>query len=453
MKREFEAYLKKWKLKKNRKPLIVHGARQVGKTYTIEQFATQYFDNYIKINFEENYELKEFFNTNDIDSITQNLEIFSQQKIIEGKTLIFFDEVQVCPEAIVTLRYFYEKKPLLHIIAAGSLLDHTLNNLKYSMPVGRVEFAYMYPMNFYEFLLANEEFTLLDFLKNFNLKSEIALPIHSKLLNLLRLYYFVGGMPEAVKVYLQDKSLADVEIVHESIIKSLEYDFAKYGTKREREILIKILRTIPSNLGKKIKYSRISENYKSNEIKRGINLLTMSRIIHPVYSSNASKIPLQNNINEKVFKPIFLDIGLANHALNLRILNITDLITDNEGNLAEQFIGQELLTLSPPYIDSKLFYWQREKRNSNAEVDFLFQMENNILPLEVKAGKTGTLKSLHFYVAIKNLKTAVRFNLDYPSSVTVNHKTQIENTIKEVRYRLISLPLYLVREIERLVKV
>ncbi len=227
MKRNFEKYLNKWKNKSNRKPLIIRGARQVGKTYTVERFAIQNYEVFIKINFEEKPELKEFFQTNDITQIKQNLEIYFGQKIVPNKTLLFLDEIQVCPEAITTLRYFYEKSPEIHIIAAGSLLDHTLNNLRYSMPVGRVEFGYMYPLDFYEFLDAIGKSSLVEFLINYNLNEKIAPAIHNKLLEQVRLYYLVGGMPETVKVFTNENSFVDVENVHESIIKTLEYDFGR----------------------------------------------------------------------------------------------------------------------------------------------------------------------------------------------------------------------------------
>ncbi len=450
MKRDFNEYLKKWKAKRNRKPLIIRGARQVGKTYTVQQFAKNNFNVFIEINFEEEPELKEFFQTNDVNRIKQNLEIYSGKKIIPKKTLLFLDEIQACPEAITTLRYFYEKSPELHIIAAGSLLDHTLNNLKYSMPVGRIEFGYMYPLDFYEFLNVIGQNSLVEFLKNYTLRKEIPIAIHKKILEQLRLYYFIGGMPEAVKVYINENSLADVEQVHESIIKSLEYDFAKYGTRNDQEILIRVLRYIPKSIGKKFKYSNAVDNKRSENIKRAVNLLKLSRIVHFVYSTSASKVPLQSGVNEKMFKSVFMDIGLANHILKLRIVNIENLITANEGELAEQFIGQQLINMFPHYIDSQLYYWQREKRNSEAEIDYVTEQNNIILPIEVKAGKTGRLKSLHIYVTEKKLKTAVRFNLDIPSSSNIKHTINLGKKVKNVNYRLVSLPLYLIKEFERI---
>ena len=448
--RDFDNYLKQWKDRPNRKPLIIRGARQVGKTYAVESFASEHYEHFVKVNFEETPEVKEFFETNDVAKIIRNLEIFYGKKIDKQNTLLFLDEIQACPSAIKTLRYFYEKLPALSVIAAGSLLDHALNKINYSMPVGRVEFAYMHPMNFYEFLNAIDEKEVVEYLKRYELKDTVPEAIHNKILELLRLYYFVGGMPEAVKVFAKTDSLTDVEIVHESIVRSLEYDFGKYGNRTEQDLLIKLLRYLPRSVGKKFKYTKAIEGERTERIKRALNLLRLSRIVHLVYSSTSSKIPLDSGVNEKLFKAIFLDIGLANRIMHVRLLNIKQLITSNEGDLAEQFIGQQLLASVPHYIDGQLYYWQRERRNSEAEIDYVIEVNNEILPIEVKAGKTGRLKSLHLYMAEKGLDVAVRFNLDVPSVVDVKQRIITTSETKSAEYKLISLPLYLVQEVGRL---
>ncbi len=452
MKRFFTEYLHSWKTKKNRKPLIIRGARQIGKTYTINEFAKNNFEEYIKINFEENSELKDFFNTNDVVQIKQNLETYFGKKIIADKSLIFLDEIQTCPKAITTLRYFYENMPEIHIIAAGSLLDYELNEMKYSMPVGRVEFAYMYPMNFYEFLWALKEDSLFDYLKNYSPEKEIPSPIHQKLLRILRLYYFIGGMPEAVKVYVENNNLPDVEIVHESIIKSLEFDFAKYGTRSQQDILVKLLRYIPKGIGNKFKYVNAASNFRTETIKRALQLLNMSRIVHLIQNTKAAGVPLESGVQGKMFKPLFIDIGLANHILKIKLSSIENLITVNEGNLAEQFIGQQLLSAEPYYIDNQLYYWIREKKNAESEIDFAVELKNSILPIEVKTGKTGTLKSLHVYIAEKKIKTALRFNTEVPTITGVKNSVTIGKSVKNIEFKLVSLPLYLVLEYERIVE-
>ncbi len=449
MKRFFTQYLYDWKLRKKKKPLIVRGARQVGKTYVIEEFGNKNFAQVIKVNFEETPDLKRFFTTNNVIQIIQDLELYFGKKITLSDTLLFLDEIQMCPEAIVSLRYFYEKMPDLHIIAAGSLLDHTLNDLQYSMPVGRVEFAYMYPMCFYEFLIAAGEKQLVDFLNNFTLQQKISSPIHQKLMKLVRLYFFIGGMPEAVAAYIESKSLIDVERIHESIVKSLEFDFAKYSTRSQQITMTKLLNFIPRVCGQKFKYVNFSNSIRSEAIRKSLDLLRMSRLVHLVKNTKATSVPLEHEITDRVFKTIFFDIGLSNHILKLRLSDIGVMGLNNEGGLAEQFVGQELLCQPPYFIENNIYYWTREKRNAAAEIDYVVQKGNRIIPIEVKAGKTGTLKSLQIFVAEKNLNKAIRINADLPSIVQVKTSIKLEKGMKEVNFKLISLPFYLVNEFGR----
>lgn len=449
MKRFFTEYLIDWKNRSHRKPLIVRGARQVGKTFTIEEFGNENFDKVIKVNFEEAPELKQFFITNNVRQIVQNLETYFGKKILLSGTLLFLDEIQTCPEAIVTLRYFYENIPDLHVIAAGSLLDHALNDLQYSMPVGRVEFAYMYPLCFYEFLDAVGETLLVEFLQNYNITKKIPSPIHNKLIGLVRLYFFIGGMPEAVNVYAETKSLINTERIHESIIKSLEFDFAKYGTRSQQITMTKLLRYIPKVTGQKFKYANFDNSIRSDAIKKALDLLGMSRIVQLVHNTKATRPPLEHGVVEKVFKTLFLDIGLSNHILKLRLTDMENISLYNEGSLAEQFIGQELLCMPPYFTETNVYYWMREKRNSAAEIDYVVQSGNQIIPIEVKAGKSGTLKSLQIFVTEKKLDKAIRFNSDLPSSVQVDTSIKINNTMTNVDFQLVSLPFYLVQEFSR----
>lgn len=452
MKRFFTEYLLEWKNRTSRKPLIVRGARQVGKTYTIETFGKENFGNYLKFNFEENPELKNVFITNDVEEIVRNLEIISGSKIIENETLIFLDEIQICPEAIVSLRYFYEKKPNLHIISAGSLLDHTLNKMEYSMPVGRVEFAYMYPMNFYEFLMALKENSIVEFLRNYTIDQTINQTIHQKILKLLRQYFFVGGMPEAVYIYSQTNSLIDIERIHESKIKSFEYDFSKYGKSSQYEILTRLLYYTPKSVGKKFKYVNFDNNIRSNVIKDCISLLEKSRVIHSIKHSKSNSIPLEHESNDKVFKLLFLDIGLLNHILKIRLEFIENLVTAHEGLLAEQFIGQEMIAQKPYYLENNLHYWTRERRNSEAEVDYVAQVNQKIIPIEVKSGKKGTLKSLQVYSIEKKSEIGLRFNSNLPQISDIDTNVRINKDVKKVNFKLISLPLYLVGDYNKIIE-
>ncbi len=444
MKRFIESYLLSWRSSPYRKPLIIRGARQVGKTYVVDKFGEEYFKYYLKINPEQEGNLKIIFQSKNPDLILNELSALYGIPIIEGETLLFIDEIQLIPEAIAALRYFYEQKPGLHIIAAGSLLDHVLNELPYSMPVGRVEFAYLYPLNFKEFLLALKQDGLIDYIDKFSFDKPTSQALHEKIIEYLRLYYFIGGMPEAVKVFAESNNLIEVEKVHMSILTSLQYDFAKYGTRKQQELLKECLIYSAKNVGKKVKYVNINKNVHSSYLKEAFLKLELSRIVHLVHKTESSKIPINQYEDKSVFKPVFLDIGLSCSISKIKLTDIKNLITDYEGTLAEQFVGQELISSFDYYEDSKLYYWAREAKNANAEVDYIFQVENKIYPIEVKAGKTGTLKSLQVYLAEKKQHTGIRLNLDLPSmgnnlTAIVNTKGQKQN----ITYSLISFPLYM----------
>lgn len=450
MKRYFEEFLIDWKSRNTRKPLIIRGARQVGKTYLIDYFGKTYFKHYLRVNLEENEEVRELFKLKNTLQINQNLEILFKTPIIAGETLIFIDEIQVSPEAIATLRYFYEQQSDLHIIVAGSLLDHSLNEMQYSMPVGRVEFGYMYPMNFREFLWAVGENEIADLLDNFKLDSYIAGAIHSKLLTLIRRYFFIGGMPEAVNVYTQTNNLLEVERIHENILMSLEYDFAKYGTKTEQQHLSIIFKEIPKNIGRKIKYVNISSTLRPEAQRVALYKLEMSRIIKLIKFTNSNNSPLEHGTKE-IFKPLFIDIGLLNHLLKIRLIDTDNIMTIHEGALAEQFVGQELLTTQPYFIDTQLYYWLRETKNSNAELDYLWEHNNTIMPLEVKSGKAGTLKSLYVYSFENKKQKAIRISTNLPEIQNVETQIRLKAKNQEVKLKLLSIPLYLSSRINEII--
>ncbi|HNQ67065.1 MAG TPA: AAA family ATPase [Bacteroidales bacterium] len=443
MYREIEKYLSDWKTSLYRKPLIIRGARQVGKTYTIEKFAKENFKHFLKINLEQDRNLQHVFESLNPQQIINELTALYQVPIIDGETLLFIDEIQVSPNAIASLRYFYEQKPGLHVISAGSLLDITLNEMRYSMPVGRVDFAFMYPMTFSEFLIAIEENGLVKAIDDFASQKTIGIAIHKRILELLRLYFFIGGMPEAVAHYVNEKELSGIEKIHSGLVQSIQFDFAKYGTRKQQEYLKDVLHYVANNIGSKVKYSNISTSVHSSLLKDAFLKLEMTRIIHLVRHTRSSSVPLTQLQDKDVFKPIFVDIGMLNHLAGIKLVNLDNLVTAFEGTLAEQFVLQEFIAGSIPYHEQKLNYWIREAKNSNAEIDCLFQIENNVYPIEIKAGKRGTLKSLHIFLAEKNKKTGIRLNLDVPSmgknlqaAVNIPGKNQLT-------YNLVSLPLYL----------
>jgi predicted AAA+ superfamily ATPase len=451
MERDILQQLKEWKHRKDRNPLIIRGARQVGKTYIIEEFAKSDFKNCLKINLEERPELKKLFFDNDVRRILTELSILFNQDVSFGDTLFFLDEIQTCPEAIRSLRYFKENTPELHVICAGSLLDHTLNEMKLPMPVGRVEFMYMYPMNFKEFLVAINQKRLANYIEEFDFTKQFSEVIHNQIAQHLRYYFFIGGMPAAVNNYAGNVRLSEIQRIQNSILTSIQYDFAKYGTRKQQEYLQIVLKYCGRYPGRKIKYSNIDREIRSTYLKEAIEKIALSRIIHIVKHSNAMKVPLTEHVKNDVFKTVFIDIGFVNQFNQIDLAGLDNLETANEGMLAEQFVAQELLNLQPAFLSPELFYWSREEKNSNAEVDFIFQHKNNIYPIEVKAGKTGTLKSMHMYLHDKKLKDGIRFNMDLPSIGSFYTKMNVPDKNKEIPWTLLSLPIYMVSELRRLI--
>lgn len=452
MYRKIELHLADWKVSPYRKPMILRGARQVGKTYTIEKFAKENFSYFLKVNLEQDRNLKQVFESLQPQEIINELTALYQVPIIDGQTLLFIDEIQVSPKAIAALRYFYEQRPGLHIISAGSLLDITLNEMQYPMPVGRVDFAFMYPMTFNEFLLALNENGLVKTINDFSPDKSFSQAIHDRILELLRLFFFIGGMPEAVAYYIKEKELAGIEKIHSGLIQSIQFDFAKYGTRKQQEHLKDVLHYVANNIGSKVKYSNISTNIHSSSLKEAIIKLEMSRIIHLVRHTRSSEVPLSQLQENDVFKAFFLDIGLLNHISGIKLINIDNLITTFEGALAEQFVLQELVAGSTPYHELKLNYWIREAKNSNAEIDCLFQIGNSVYPIEVKAGKRGTLKSLHIYLAEKNKRTGIRLNLDKPTFGKDLQAYVNLPSISNLSYNLISLPVYFAGNLREILK-
>lgn len=442
-------YLKEWVHSDQRKPLVMRGARQVGKSTLVRLLASSLDLNLVEINFERHPERAALFDSNNPTEIINLLSLQLNVKITPGKTLLFLDEIQATPHLLAVLRYFYEELPQLHIIAAGSLLDFALEDAKFSMPVGRIEYMHLGPITFEGFLLAMGEKQLYDFLQQYTLDQSYPVPIHDKLMQLLKTYLIVGGMPEAVATYSEKKDFLAVEKIKHSILDTYVDDFSKYATKAEQNRLRALFNKAPNLIGKKFKYSHISPNEKSTLLGHALSQLRLARVVHCVYHSAANGVPLGAEINEKKFKVLFLDVGLVATSLGLSYLDVVDqqeIALINSGGIAEQLIGQHLLYLRPPYEKPLLYYWVREKKSSSAEVDYVVSKNRSIIPVEVKAGKTGTLKSLHYFVAEKEVQKAVRFNSEPPSTMKV---TQTLADGKNIQYELISLPLYLVNQMYR----
>lgn len=446
-----EDHLGKWLKRKRRKPLVLRGARQVGKSTLVRQFASKNDINLNEINLERHLYLNDIFKTLDIDGIIKELDAITGANIQKPGSLLFLDEIQATPYAIQALRYFYEDKPHLPVIAAGSLLEFALADHHFSMPVGRIEYYHLGPMSFKEFLHAIEP-ELIKYISTFSIQETIPASAHQMLLKRQREYLFTGGMPEAVLVYKESESFSEVSDIHRSIADTYQDDFSKYAKQKELVLLQRVFRYVPRSIGKKIKYSNISREQRSKELKAIIELLTKARICHKIFHSHCSGLPLHADIDEKTYKIIFMDVGMVNHIcgndwITVKSFNERNLI--NEGALAEQFIGQHLIALKNE--SPRLTYWLRESKSANAEVDYVISLSNLILPIEVKAGKSGSLKSLQQFVLQKRVDLVIRFDLNMPGIQNVRYTTRTKAGNNSVAFRLLSLPLYLVEELPNIV--
>ncbi len=390
MKRVSEEYILKWKDSERRKPLIIRGARQVGKTWLVENILAKTFNNFVKIDLEKRRDLHKYFEDNlDPKIILKYLEI-EVGRIIPGETLLFFDEIQACPRAIMALRYFYEELPALHVVAAGSLLEFAFGTI--SFPVGRIQYLHMHPMTFYEYLLALGK----DIMAAYLLKppSDVSDLIHKMIMNELRNYFFIGGMPEAVKAYRNSESMVEAFRVQSEILSSYRDDFSKYRPQIDTSCIDAVFLNVAQSVGEQLKYSRLNDMHSGQMNHKAFDLLVKAKVIHKISACNPSGLPLGGSANHKKFKASILDIGLLQRICQIPVdleFKEENLLSIYRGKLAEQFVAQEMLAKS----GSELFYWARDARGSSAEVDYLAVNKGIIYPVEVKSGTSGRLKSLH----------------------------------------------------------
>ncbi|MFO8994111.1 AAA family ATPase [Legionella pneumophila serogroup 1] len=450
MKRTLLNYMDNWLVSPDRKPLVIRGARQVGKTWLVRHLAEKTGMQLIELNFEKQPSYASLFASNDVNQILLNLSTVLNQKIDPPKCLLFLDEIQAAPQLLSKLRWFAEDLPQLAVTSAGSLLEFILAEHSFSMPVGRVSYMHLEPLSFDEFLLANDKESLYDYLNQYDLSVELPSAIHEQLTTLFKEYLIIGGMPAVVSNWAAERSLNRVSQIQNDLLATYRDDFSKYKGRLATERLDEVLNSIPKMLGQKFVFSRVNKTIQASTIKHVLDLLEKARISHRVQSSSANGVPLASEIKEKFFKEIFLDIGLCSTALGLSLNQINstnEILLINNGGIAEQVVGQLLRTIEPPYIEPVLYYWHREEAGSSAEIDYVIQHGNKIIPIEVKAGATGSLKSLHVFMGLKKLPLAMRINSDYPSKTNVAVK---DNLGKSVNYTFISIPFYLVGQIHRL---
>ena len=438
MRRSIEQELKKWKDAPTRYPLLLRGARQVGKTYIIEKLGREEFESFEIVNFEAQPEAMACFESLDPIEIVQRLELVLKRPIFPGKTLLFLDEIQACPQAIVALRYFKEKMPLLHVIGAGSLLEFSLIQGKYSFPVGRVQFIYMRPLSFHEFALASHHENTLEQLQTTSLKDPVVSELHQQLVQLVKEYFLTGGMPAVLEEFIVHRSFLTTGRIQELLLSTYRADFNKYATEAEQRHLRILFDGIPHQVSQHFKYSKIDPQLRSRELKVALDQLQWAGLIHLIFATAGSGIPLAAQMQHTKIKPLFLDIGLLQSALQVdpQLVWTQDLIQIHNGALAEQFVGQELLAYTDFFREQQLFYWEREKQTSDAQVDYLITIDQHIIPIEVKAGATGHLKSLRVFMEEKKSILGIRI-----SQHPLSYKDQI-----------LSVPFYMIEQIPRLVR-
>lgn len=421
--RNIDSQLEIWHNDPNHKPLLIRGARQVGKSTAVKQLGKS-FKHYLEINLEKQPDLHQFFPDNiDVKRTCQLLSVSTGIPVIPGETLLFIDEIQSCQNAIKALRYFREDYPELHVIAAGSLLEFALEELP-SFAVGRIRSFYLYPFSFDDFLSALG----LDALKEFKTQAAregtpLPDPMHNQLKDLLRTFYLVGGMPEAVSTWVSKQDFLACNRVHNDILDAYQQDFSKYKKRVSPDLLRQVLRSAALQAGKKFVFAEASRDVPAASVKECLRLLTLAGLITPVKHTAANGLPLGAEENEKYVKYLFLDLGLMQTMLSLPandILLASDVDFVNKGAASEMFAGLELLKTHDCFVKTEMFYWQNTDKGTIGEIDYLTVIDGQIIPLEVKAGTQGKMQSLYNFMPKHSSAFGIRTSLENVSSYIHN---------------------------------
>jgi uncharacterized protein len=429
--------LQKWRLAINRKPLIIRGARQVGKTTVVNDFGKS-FKQYIYLNLERKEDAQIFQNYNQFSELIQNIFFLKNKSIDVKETLIFIDEIQAIPKAINLLRYFYEDYPQYYIVAAGSLLESILNE-KVKIPVGRVEYLVLRPMTFIEYLEAINEIEALNIIKEIPV-----LPYaQKKLLLHFNMYTLIGGMPEIVKSYVENRNLTALLPIYESLLESYINDVEKYARNNSMvQVIRQVIKAMSTEAGGRIKFEKFGgTNYKSREVGEALRTVEKALLLHLIYPTINTTFPLMNDFKKSPRLQI-LDTGLMNHLVGIQkeMVLATEIDQVFNGKVIEHIVGQELLGLKYN-VFNELHFWTREKKDATAEVDYIYGYEGKLFPIEVKSGVTGKLRSLQLFMDACPHKYAVRLysgKLSIDKLVTGNGK----------EFYLLNMPYYLISQIE-----
>lgn len=444
MERHFSHPLTDWLTYPSRMPLILQGARQVGKTWLVRDLAVRAGRELVEINFERNPELEKCFRENDPQVILGQLSLVLNRTIDPEKSLLFLDEIQAAGGLLAKLRWFAEELPELPVVAAGSLLEFTLADHSFSMPVGRVAFRNVEPMGFPEFLLAHGNERLLKAISEWRPGSELSRVAHEQALKWHQRYAMVGGLPSVVAADVAGEPPFRCRELQQDLIAAFRTDFPKYSGRMQPAILDSVLRSVAVSIGRKFIYAQAGEGLNNLQSKRALELLVSARICHFVRWSAGNALPLGSEMKDKFRKAVLLDVGLL-HALAGTpaagvFPSLETLAPDMRARIAEQVSAQHLRLLDGSGTgDPDLFYWQREG-GSPAEIDYLFATQGKVIPIELKSGAIGRMRSLHQFMFDKGFKLAVRSDINPPGVQEVDIKT---TTGQPVRYRLLNVPIYL----------
>ena len=419
--RIIDRHLSEWAARPVHKPVLLRGARQVGKSTAVRHLGES-FKYFVEINLEKQPDYIGLFKKDlDVKRIVPQIAAMCGTPIIANETLLFIDEIQESQEAIMALRYFKEDMPDLHVVAAGSLLEFVLDDIP-TFGVGRIHSMYMFPMTFDEFLQANGEQLLLDARRQANADSPLPTPLHDKLVGLVRTFMLVGGMPESVAKWAETHDYLQCQEVQDDIITGYEADFPKYKKKVDPQLLVATMRSAATQATNKFVYSQVAGGYKTAEVKKALDLLIKAGILIPVTHTDGNGLPLGDEADESYRKMLLLDTGLMLRLLNMSMGDISSITTHiltataadlvNKGPMAEMLAGLEVLHYLSPNIRHDLFYWVRQAKNSLAEIDYLLSRDMKVLPLEVKAGVQGGMKSLWDFMRDKKLSQAIRCSLE-----------------------------------------
>lgn len=453
-KRLIDNYLSEWASRDTHKPVLLRGARQVGKSTAVKELSKK-FDSFVEINFEKQPKYKILFDDDlDVKRIIPQISAIYGTSIKPGQTLLFLDEIQECPRAIMALRFFKEDMPELHVIAAGSLLEFALKELP-TFGVGRIHSMFMYPMTFDEFLEANGQQLLIETRNEASIDNPLPEPIHNKLVDFLRTYMLVGGMPEAVKTWVEYHDYIRCQEVQDDIVVTYEDDFPKYKKNVDPTLLRRTLRSVAVQAGKKFVYTKVGLDYKTAEVKKAVELLTLAGILHPVTHTDANGLPLGSEEDKSYQKMLLLDTGLLLRLLNMSLGDVSELTTQiltasatdlaNKGPMAEMVVGLEMLHNMSPNIRHELYYWVRHAKNSQAEIDYIATYLQTVVPIEVKADTQGGMKSLWAFMRDKRLHYAIRCSMENFGKFDYVDN-QANNEVRHVRI----CPMYAIAHIEEI---